>query len=444
MKNFDRNDGKQICGTLAFLGFAQTDITPEHPVQTIGFNRADNLSRGVRDPLRAQISVWSLGEQTCCLAAVDHIGFSREHADRLRDLVGKTLSTDREHVMLCFSHTHSAPNESAEPEYFEQVCQKMTAVAAQAMQDRKPVLAGWGNAFGDIGLNRRKDSKELDRRIGILKAVDPETGKPRLMLLRLTAHANVFKRDNYLISADYFGAVRKRMEEAYGCSVMLIQGASGNVAPKYFDSVETPPDACDERFVRTKAAPECMAEEVEKQVAAVWDDIAAEPVVRLSVYGKTLPLYADVPDREAAERVVKEAWEQCGIDGVASGWMAEVGRLRETGQKEQCDRTFLQYFVLNEGCFCGVANEIMCEFALRAAAGCKNEFFYFNGYTNGCTGYFPTEEEFDQGGYEVYWGMLVYYVFYGRVYPLRRESAGQLISAAVKYAPKAFGPGLNR
>ena len=63
-----------------------------------------------------------------------------------------------------------------------------------------------------------------------------------------------------------------------------------------------------------------------------------------------------------------------------------------------------------------------------------NEYFYFGGYTNGCTGYFPTEEEFDKGGYEVYWSMLFYFRYHGRVFPLQRNSAAELIRFAADNA----------
>ncbi len=33
------------------MGFAETDITPEMPVTMVGFNRTDNVSRGVLDYL---------------------------------------------------------------------------------------------------------------------------------------------------------------------------------------------------------------------------------------------------------------------------------------------------------------------------------------------------------------------------------------------------------
>lgn len=252
------------------MGYAETDITPLGQIETIGFGRENNLSRGILHSLTAGISVWKMeGEsgktEPCCLITIDHIGFSKEHARHLRDTVGELIQGIRENVMLCFSHTHSAPNDDASPEYYRMVCERVKDAVKRACGCMEPVAVGWGNAYVDIGLNRRRESSVLDRRCGILKVCSAENGTLKLLILRLTAHGNVLKRDNYLISPDYFGAVRDRFEKEYGC-----------------------------------------------------------------------------------------------------------------------------------------------------------------------TGYFPTEEEFDQGGYEVYWSMVLYYQYFGRVYPLRRNSASELMKFIVE------------
>lgn len=417
------------------LGLSEVDITPASPMETVGFGRKDNLSRGVLHSLCAQIAVWKQAEEQYCLITIDHIGFSKQHADELRLAIGNMLEVPKERVMLCFSHTHSAPNESIETGYYYFVCSQVTCGVRKAADHMSSVQAVWGNAYGDIGVNRRGGGRAVDRRIGILKVVDTHSGKLRLLLLRLTGHANVLKEDNYLISPDYFGAVRDLIKERYGCIAMLTQGASGNIAPKYFKSKQTPVDAADPiLFCRSQNALADMAQEIYKQIEKVVHNMHPHPIDHLVMYSVYLELQSEVPTYERALAVAKEAKEQAGIEG--SEWLAEVRRLRREGVSNQTDVTELQYFAIAEGCLCGVANEIMCEFALRAKEQIKNELFYLGGYTNGCTGYFPTEEEFDEGGYEVYWSMLIYYKYHGRVFPLKRESAGVLIEAAVANAPQ--------
>ncbi len=378
------------------LGFAETDITPSASIETVGFGREDEMSRGILHPLSAQVTIWQLDEERCCVAAIDHIGFSKQHANILRSEIGKVLCIPCEKIMLCFSHCHSAPNESASPEYYRFVCNRVKDAAAQALQDMVPVDAVWGNAFTNIGLNRRKGCDALDRRIGILKICDSTSGKLKLLLLRLTAHNNVLKADNYLISPDYFGTVRDTLSKEFGCPVMVTQGAAGNIAPRYFRSAINPPDAADERFIRSDTALEDMAKTVLRDVKPVTASLRVQKIDRLAMYSRQITLTADIPPYPRAMEIADEARKYCGIDG--TGWLNEVQRLLHDGVYQQTEKVEVQYFSLGNGCLCGVANEVMVEFALRVSELLHDGFFYFGAYTNGCTGYFPTEEEFDEGG----------------------------------------------
>ena len=412
------------------FGFAEVDITPSGAVETIGFGRPNEWSHGVLHPLSAQVTIWHCGAETCCLAAIDHIGFSRQHADQLRCTIGENLHIAKEKVMLCFSHCHSAPNDSAAPEYYQFVCRQMQKASAAALLNMTPVKAAWGIARTEIGVNRRKGATALDDRLGILKVCDSKTGKLKLLLLRLTAHGNVLKADNHLISPDYFGTVRDTLGTVYSCPIMVTQGASGNIAPKYYQSAINPPDAADERFIRSHTALQDMAVIILRDAAPVIEHLQPQETSRMTMYARQLPLFADVPSAEQAHTVAAEAKRFCGIDG--TGWLAEGNRLRKNGVKEQQVPIEIQYFLLGEGCLCGTASEIMCEFALQTAQLLKNDLFFFGGYTNGCTGYFPTTEEFDKGGYEVYWSLLHFYMYHGHVFPLRRESAETLVQFTVQ------------
>lgn len=412
-----------------YIGYDEIDITPLNTVEMVGFGRQDEQSRGVKSPLVAQITVWDSGEDKCCMIAIDHIGFSREHADGLRSQVGEQLHITKEQVMLCFSHTHSGPNESVEREYYTSVCKKIVDGVIRAANNRIPVQIGWGNGQVDIGINRRYDRQWLDNRLGLVRIQEAKTEKLVLLLLRLTAHGNVLKADNYLISPDYFGMVREVLEEEYQCKVVVTQGAAGNVAPKYYQSTINPPDACDDRFIRSKTALMDMAQEVLRAVMQMMSNIVLEPESGIQMYSTYLDLYSNVPSYEEALKVASDAKQYCGIDG--AGWLQEVQRLNKEEIQEQIERVEVQFFQLGDGCLCGVANEIMCEFALEVSKQLGNDLIYFGGYTNGCTGYFPTAEEFDKGGYEVYWSLLIFYIYHGRVYPLRREAWEELVSFVV-------------
>ena len=394
------------------MGFAKVDITPSCNVQTVGFNREDNLSRGVLHRLYAKISVWHSEEDKACLVAIDHIGFMYEDSNTLRDMIGDRLDITREKVMLCFSHTHSSPNISLEPEYFRFLCEQVLSGADEAQKNMLPVKAAWGTTEADIGINRRNLDGVLDRRINILKVADAVTGNLCLLILRLTAHANVLYADNYMISSDFIGVARDLLEKKYGCSVMITQGASGNVKPRYEFTLE---------------ALDKMVSAVDNAVAACIDEIKPVDIKRLSMFSQMDTFYADVPSMERAQEICEEAMRINQIDG--TNWLKEVARLNAEGVKQQGTQTEIQYFMLDDGCLCGVESEIMCELAVDVVKACEDDLIYFGGYTNGCGGYLPTAEEYDKGGYEVLHSYLIYYIYHGRVMPLNRDTAEKLVNS---------------
>ncbi len=398
-----------------YLGFSEVDITPAYNVQTVGFGREDELSRGVLHKLFAQVSLWRSNEGMCCLAAIDHIGFMNSDANLLRDQIADKLGISRDKVMLCFSHTHSAPNISLEPDYFRFLCEQVLLAVSNSEESMFPVKAAWGVAEADIGINRRNPDGVLDKRINILKVTDAESDQLRLLILRVTAHANVLLADNYLISSDFIGVSRKRLEDSFKCKVMFTQGASGNVKPKYDGSLE----ALDE-----------MASAIIEAVSPCIDMIQPERINELKMFSQVESFNADVPSPEKAKAISEEAMSQNHINGTS--WLKEVDRLHNEGISQQSAEIETQYFMLNDGCLCGVPSEIMCELAVEVAHACNSPLIYFGGYTNGCDGYLPTAEEYDKGGYEVLHSYLIYYIYHGRVMPLNRDTADKLVQLATK------------
>ncbi len=421
-------------------GYGERDITPDYPITMVGFYRADNLSKGILDRLYTQCALFSFDNEYSCIITIDSIGFTIEDSNYLRDTIGKVLKITRDKIMICFSHTHSAPNNGIERSYFDFICCKTLEAVNKAAANMNGVKAAWGSFETNIGENRRSENKSLDKRAGILKISDSKSGDIKLILLRVTAHANILSSDNYFISADYFGAIRKFLKEKYNCNIMITQGASGNVRPLYrqknSDFLEihsyeasliqtdknTPPAEAIEMINKT-------AYELYDGIDKIIHSIVPEEVYRMKMFSEIKRFYSDVPSLEKANEILIEAKEKAGIDG--SSWLEEVKKLNNSKITEQHTDIEIQYFILNNGCLCGISEEIMCELALDVAEKTKNNQIYLGGYTNGCSGYFPTYEEFLKGGYEVVWSYLIYYIYHGRVSSLRKESGGILVDTIV-------------
>lgn len=427
-------------------GFAEIDITPPNPneCELIGFNRPDSTARGVLHPLKAQVLIFQSDVQTCCLIAVDSLSFSTALTSRLRDSIAEQLATHRENIMVCFSHTHAAPNATANgAAYFEFAHRKIGEAVDKASVTMFPIKATWGIAENTIGINRRVEATCMDKRIGILKITDAITNKTKLLLLRVTAHANVLTSDNYLISSDYFGPTRELLEKEYNCKVMMTQGAAGNVRSKYrqknADFLEEHPleaskivsdmKAKKAIFDESIAALNKNATEIHKAVNSVIDKIYPTSIYRLTMASDILTFSADVPSVDRALEIASEA-TNTGIDG--KEWLNEVKSLNVGGIKSQKAKREVQFFCLNNGCLCGVADESMCEIAIDIQEKAHDSFIFFGGYTNGYEGYLPTAKEYDKGGYEVLWSNLIYYKYYNRVMPLNRDTADNLANNIVQ------------
>ena len=422
------------------MGYGERDITPEYPIEMVGFYRADNLSKGILDRLYVQCALFDFSNEYSCIITIDSIGFTVKDSDYLRDIIGKNLKITKERVMLCFSHTHSAPNNGIEHSYFDFICCKTLEAVNEAAADMNVVKAIWGSFETNIGENRRGEKNILDKRAGILKISDSKSGDTKLILLRVTAHANILSSDNYLISSDYFGSVRKFLKEKYNCNIMITQGASGNVRPLYrqknSDFLEIYSYEASLVQSNKNIPPFEAIEMINKTVYELYNgidkiihSIVPEEIYRIKMFSKIKRFYSDVPSLEKANKILIEAKEEAGIDG--SSWLEEVKKLNNSKITEQYTDIEIQYFILNNGCFCGIPEEIMCETALETAKKLKNNHIYLGGYTNGCNGYFPTYEEFLKGGYEVVWSYLIYYIYHGRVSSLRKESADILVDTIV-------------
>ena len=184
-------------------------------------------------------------------------------------------------------------------------------------------------------------------------------------------------------------------------------------------------DAEGPEYIRSNTALEDLADIVCEKVTQRMKEVDVTGDLIAKMYSESISLHSNVPSFDEAERIALEAKHYCGIDGTE--WLQEIHRLHKAGISKQEDKCEIQYFNIGRWCMCGVPYELMVEFALEPVQKLRDEFFYVNGYTNGCLSYFPTEEEYELGGYEVYWSLLIYFKYFNRVFPLEKESASKLI-----------------
>ncbi|MNO48742.1 hypothetical protein D3C76_390820 [compost metagenome] len=401
--------------------FAQKDITPDFPVELIGCYREDSTASGVLHSLFAQVLLLEMKSERYCIIAIDSLGLTIALSSQLRVLVAEQLKTDISHVMLNFSHTHSAPAPLSAlngSRYFQLLCDRVIDCVQEAVSGLQPCLMGWAVTEAEVGENRRDGCSITDKRLGALQVVRASDKAPIMLLLRVNAHANVLMTASNKISSDYFGKAREQLAEHYGCPVMLLQGAAGNLKPVGVDKIHG------------GALPDIDCISAILLQSATQLRFNPSEVTSLSMCEKELLFHSDVPLVEEAERIANEAQTLFEIEGKA--WLNECQRLREAGITVQTQKRSIQFLFLNDGCICGLPDEIFCELALEAVEQAGSPLLFLNGYTNGVTGYLPHSEEWAKGGYETLYSCLIYYLFHGHVMPFRQDTAKQMVDTVTE------------
>lgn len=401
--------------------FSQVDITPDFQVELIGCYRLDSKSQGVLHSLYAQVLLFEFYGTYYCLIAIDSLGLTTVLADELRSIVAEQLKSDISCVMISFSHTHSAPDPLSPingERYFSLMCSRIRKCVAVAIENLRPCKAGWAMTDTEIGENRREGCTAVDRRLGALKITDSITDRPLAVVLRITAHANILMHGNNKISSDYFGIAREKLQKYFLCPVMLIQGAAGNIKPAGIDKIlgGSIPDLNRISDILLNSA---------RQLNFNMNEVS-----NMQMYAKNFNYYSDVPSEPEAKQIANAANRFCHIDG--SEWLMECKRLRKSGVATQVQEGKIQFLKLNDGCFCGVPDEIFCEISLEASKQAHTPYLFLDGYTNGCTGYLPHSEEWVKGGYETLYSYLQYYRYHGHVMPFQQDSADRLVKIVLR------------
>lgn len=397
--------------------FSQTNITPDFPVEMIGCYREDQRPNGVFYPLYAQVLLFEFQGSRNCVITIDNLGFTIQLSQKLRNLIAEVLDMAPSNIMICYSHTHSSPEPTSSlngQRYFHLLCERLMACARDAMKKLQPCLIGWAVGETGIGENRREGCSIVDRRLGGIQVVNAASGEKIALLLRVCAHANILMTKSNKLSSDYFGAARNKIAAQLSCPVMIIQGASGNIKPLGVKKIGGGDPSDVERIsdILTQSALQLRFQPSE--------------VTRLFMLEKEIHMHSDVPTEKEALLLAKKS----GMN--AKEWLKECKRLQKEGVTQQIQNRRIQFFFLNEGCLCGVSDEIFCEISLEVVKQTCSPLVFFNGYTNACTGYLAHAEEWIKGGYEIFDSFLTYFPYHGHVMPFRQETAQTLVDEVVK------------
>lgn len=254
----------------------------------------------------------------------------------------------------------------------------------------------------------------LDPRVGVL-TVASAAGDPIAVVVRYSAHANVLKSDNRLISADWPGAVRRAVAPEVGCPVLVVNGSAGDVNPRWrgtHDDLAHTASTIAEALSLTNCNGPLA--ELPLLVARTW--------FRLELQ--------DLPDPEQASRLATEAMDKWDVD--PAPWLRAVADRRAAGEVRITIPIEVQGLGLGSGVLVGVPMETFTHLAVSFEAQFATQPAFFNGYTGGWVGYLPAEEDFARGGYEVSWAPISHGPGTGWLMPVKPETGSDLVREAAR------------
>jgi hypothetical protein len=361
------------------------------------------------------------GETVALVINLDWICIEEEVVERLRSAIAPRVPVPKEHITLSTIHTHSAPNTlnfwgwgDCEEAYIESVTESIVHSAELAWDNLQAVEVGFAATESLTGVSRRL----IYENHGTGFAADPHgsfdptmtvarfrNGEDEVgILVHYGAHCTAMGI-NRLVSRDWVGVMKDRIEAQFGAPVLFLNGAIGDVGPRTNHrlgeelSAGTGDGLESVREVGYRAASDAIPALL--SIKEWRSDLPLE----VSVDDMLLPYQPLIPLEEAKKKLAeweprKDEWgapmaEYCHYHAVveAHGRAPEEGK----GFRQVITRIGPMAIVPMPG-------EMFSGISLRIRNGSPYAYTLCCSVTNGSNCYLPTREAQHRGGYEIWVG----------------------------------------
>jgi len=220
-------------------GVGRTSLTPTRPVELTGWGYyLERYWRDVHDPLYATALVVENGDERLAVISVDLMVISAEFTKSVREMVAAETEIPAANILVCATHTHSAPASQGlrgvgevDPEYETWAARQTAQAAIAAWNARTPAtFCVASTAVEKMTFNRTRPDGPVDQTITTLR-VDREDGSPLAAVVGFQAHPTVWTvLRPYSVSRDMPGELCEWIEQSFpGCTALYLQGACGDV-----------------------------------------------------------------------------------------------------------------------------------------------------------------------------------------------------------------------
>ncbi|MHA1264487.1 MAG: neutral/alkaline non-lysosomal ceramidase N-terminal domain-containing protein [Candidatus Helarchaeota archaeon] len=230
------------------IGFSSVNITPRRDNVPLGGYYV-RYSTGVHDNITAKALYIATDNTEVILIACDLLGFFGQFVNRIRHAIEKYTQVPGKHILLTALHDHSAPDtiglvslsgflkNNLATDWFDSIQKAIVKSAIEAKKTAKPGRLGLKSKPLDMTeklvINRRHPARPLTYPLSVIKLVleGNETG----LVVNYACHGTTLNRDNRLISAEYPGYLRRKLEKELNLNFsMYVNGPCGDINPYLF------------------------------------------------------------------------------------------------------------------------------------------------------------------------------------------------------------------
>lgn len=433
-------------------GVGRATITPPVGIAHAGWGaQVHERAEGIDEDFFVTALAFAADDVITLLIELDTGLLMTDEATPFREAVATAVGVDVEAVRLSYSHTHAGPllhalNVNAGSElvapYWEAMRIGTVGAARAAVANLRPARIGATTTLSHIAVNRRFETPDgrvvvspraegfTDPTVTVAR-IDAADGAPIAAIVGYACHPITLAFQNRLLSPDFPGPVRRTVEDLTGATCLFLQGAAGDQMPVEALTGDTTVHRRLGTMLGAAAAEAWLGVDTLERSWAF--DHVVESGAPLGLSRATPHPSVDVPLRVISRRVelpLRDAADEAATMAIRDEVHAELADHRAAGAADEVildamyrakraqmrvwfasmyggsDVAEIELHGLRVGplALIGFPGE---PFAATGATMRERSPFpvtLLSGYTNGWSGYLPTADEFERGGYEVEWG----------------------------------------
>ncbi|MGC8976931.1 MAG: neutral/alkaline non-lysosomal ceramidase N-terminal domain-containing protein [Candidatus Ratteibacteria bacterium] len=397
------------------VGFGKVCITPPCGFSLVGYF-FDRRSEGILDELYAVSFLIDDGENLFVVVSCDLIWIDEKITEKVKKIVSNDLKIKPENISIHATHTHTGPltskpdasiyteNFYVDNSYLKILPLYIAGSIKIAYRNRIDIEIGAGKKqVRGVAFNRRylmKDGRVITNPFNQIENIVKSAGKVDENLyvvafkekekfigfiVNFSLHPDTIGGN--LISSDWPGVLRKKIEDEFKCTTLILNGPSGDINhinPKV-------------QKTRTDKIKDIIAEKLFSSFKEILKNIEFKKFEKLTPFFKKYSLdfypYTEI-DFENAKKVIKSKIPKDSLKYLIA---ISILNLEKEKKKRKKWELYMNGFTINRNlCLLTLPGEIFTGIGIKIRELLPFENIIIAQNSNFNLGYVPTEEAFLQ------------------------------------------------